>query len=112
MMTTNEGCNNIAFGFPAQNYVTQSTDCNSPNGAIGIINQNIFLGGTGNVTWEWSGGTPGPQGIYDLSPGTYSMTTTDEEGCEGIFFLEIEGEQLWLAAVGINFRKKGRKLNT
>lgn len=90
-----DGCDDIELTFPPATYITNSTNCNAPNGEV-TIHQNVFTGGHGNITWEWSAGTIGLHGLVDLSPGTYTLTATDEVGCEGIFNFEVGGEELWL----------------
>lgn len=52
-------------------------------------------GGTGTFTYSWSTGQIS-QSIENLSPGTYSLTVTDENGCTAEFSSEVTG------GVGVN----------
>lgn len=56
--------------------VTQPT-CNSGTGAVSA-NSN---GGTGSLFYSWSGGLGGSSTQNNLSAGTYTVTTTDANGC-------------------------------
>jgi hypothetical protein len=48
----------------------------------GVIVASVS-GGAGNYTYEWSNGETGSQ-IGSLSPGTYSLTATDQDGCTSV----------------------------
>ena len=47
-------------------------------------------GGTGDLTYGWSTGDT-TASIMDLSEGTYIVTATDENGCEAIDSIELDG---------------------
>ncbi len=55
-----------------------SCDPNSTN-SINVTVQ----GGTGNYTYEWSNGAT-TQNLENIAPGTYSLTVTDDNGCQAI----------------------------
>jgi len=49
-------------------------------------------GGDGNYTFTWSNGADTPQ-INNLSPGNYTATVTDSNGCSGVTSVEIADEE-------------------
>ena len=56
---------------------------------LGNARANAF-GGTGDITFEWSTNETGAQ-ILNLVAGTYSVTATDENGCEVSSTFDITG---------------------
>jgi len=64
---------------PLQGYIG-STDltCDNYNNGTMIAN---YSGGTGNISYNWSNGYNSPY-IINLPSGVYSLTVTDEAGCE------------------------------
>lgn len=67
-------------------YKSNADDCahGTCNGAIHMSS----IGGTGNITYNWNNGAT-TQNIDNLCPYTYSVTVSDEAGCEKIFNTEI-----------------------
>ena len=58
------------------------------NGSI----EPVFNGGFGNLGFVWAGPNVGgitDQNIFDLGPGTYSVTVTDDNGCSLVRSFEI-----------------------
>ncbi|MCB0396547.1 MAG: gliding motility-associated C-terminal domain-containing protein [Flavobacteriales bacterium] len=64
---------------PQINLTNDNSDCKNVNdGSI----TSVTLGGTAPFTYTWSSGHT-QANITGLSPGTYSVTVTDSEGCTG-----------------------------
>ncbi len=57
----------------------QNANCDQ---ILGSISSNVS-GGTGNYTFLWSNGATS-QNIENIASGTYSLTVTDENGCDAI----------------------------
>ncbi len=77
------GCSNVNFDFSA----TTSTDIacnNSNNGQIDLS----LTGGTAPYNYNWSNGTT-TQDLNNLSPGNYTVTVIDANGCEGTYSANI-----------------------
>ncbi len=90
-VTDANGCvNNTAFTItePTPLLVSPSVDditCNSDNdGAITLS----VSGGTGPYTYSWADG-PTSQNRSSLSPGNYTVTTTDANGCQDVKMITI-----------------------
>lgn len=66
--------------------ILQAPQCNSSND--GII-EVIVTGGVPPYTYTWGNGFPGPT-LSSLSPGIYSITVTDINGCSNIMEVELE----------------------
>lgn len=72
--------------FDADAVILQSPQCNSTNDGIIEI---IVTGGEPPYTYTWGNGLPGPT-LSGLSPGIYSITVTDVNGCSNIITVELE----------------------
>ena len=62
-------------------------------------------GGTGNLTYAWSGPdnfTSDSEDITELTAGTYTVTVTDELGCEGLISVELTEPELLEAAIAVD----------
>lgn len=83
LITDNNGCTNtqnIAVAQPAALLATitaTSTPCNATTGAVSAN----ASGGTGNLNYAWQPGGDTTASISSLSPGIYSVTITDANGC-------------------------------
>lgn len=66
---------------PLSTNVTSSTNagCNGIGGTVLVASS----GGTSGYSYLWDNGSTSPQ-QFNLNPGTYSVTTTDVNGCEHI----------------------------
>ena len=49
------------------------------DGAVGELH-SYTAGGTGQLSYEWTNGSSEPH-LFNVSPGIYGLTVTDEEGC-------------------------------
>ena len=67
----------ISYDQLALELVLVDVDCYGQNN--GLINA-IVSGGSGNYSFEWSNGET-TQAITNLSPGTYSVVVSDDNGC-------------------------------
>jgi len=65
---------------------TETATCSLANGSIDITGVN---GGTAPYTYEWSNGET-TEDLMDVAPGSYTVTATDANGCEGELTLEVE----------------------
>ncbi|MGF1564708.1 MAG: gliding motility-associated C-terminal domain-containing protein [Flavobacteriales bacterium] len=62
-------------------------------------------GGTGNLTYAWSGPdnfTSDSEDITELTAGTYTVTVTDELGCEGLLSVNLTEPELLEAAIALD----------
>ncbi|MEM6396909.1 MAG: gliding motility-associated C-terminal domain-containing protein [Bacteroidota bacterium] len=88
-VTDANGCfgeQTISLGDPEP--VSSETDIDQPtqnqNGSVTITTS----GGSAPYTYDWNNGLSGP--VQDnLDPGTYTVTVTDDNGCEEILFIDI-----------------------
>ncbi len=68
-----------------------------PDDPTGFIDANVS-GGTGGLTYEWSTGAD-TDIITDLLPGTYTVTVTDDNGCEGTASIDLITANLLTVAI-------------
>ena len=83
----------------------------SCNGATdGSIDVTV-TGGAGNYTYSWSSGQT-TEDLNDIGAGTYTLTVTDENGCEQDITVEItETEPLEISSTNtINVNCLGNQL--
>ncbi|MBK8112538.1 MAG: T9SS type A sorting domain-containing protein [Saprospiraceae bacterium] len=74
-----------AINLTVQN--TQNPTCfNTANGSISVS----ASGGNGGFFYDWSNGLSGAS-INGLTPGTYTVTATDINGCEAVKEIELTG---------------------
>jgi len=78
------------------NTVTPAT-CNlhSPDAAIAIS----VTGGTGTITYQWADG-PAIKDRSNLDPGTYTLTVTDENGCDTTEMITVPATTTVIANAG------------
>lgn len=80
----------IASGSGLNAFLTQESDnCNLSNGEANIT----MLAGNPPYSFQWSQGST-TQSINGLSAGIYTVTVTDDIGCEDFFNTEVEAEFL------------------
>jgi len=90
-VTDANGCTKVSSARVEQpqaisaNMVRKDVDCY--DSATGSLFAQVS-GGTPSYAYLWSNGQTG-QGAYDLEAGTYSLTITDEHGCEKSFEKEV-----------------------
>jgi hypothetical protein len=65
---------------PVPMTLTATSDVQCDEDALGTATATL-VGGLGNVTYTWSNGTQGQEATA-LTAGTYTVTVTDEAGCE------------------------------
>ncbi len=92
-VTDDNGCDQI-FNFninePATITMTSTVVDATCNGASnGSITLNTISGGTGPYSFLWSTGAT-TQNISGLATGAYSVTVTDDNGCDQIFNFNID----------------------
>jgi hypothetical protein len=77
-------------GEPEQLVVILEQVINQTDQSLGSIDISV-VGGFGNYTYEWSNGFL-TDDIADLISGNYTVTVTDENGCEAVLnvFVDIE----------------------
>jgi hypothetical protein len=82
--------------------VVRQSGCLGPNtGRIEVINPS----GKGNLTYTWSPSVSNGAFADNLSPGTYTVTVTDEDGCSWQQSVEIVAVQpLEFSIMSKNFR--------
>jgi gliding motility-associated-like protein len=82
--TDNTGCNavqNVVIGTPSVITITETispVNCGSIDGAI----TTAVSGGTGTYNYSWSPSGAITSSISNLVPGNYSLTVTDQNGCQ------------------------------
>ncbi|MCB9335301.1 MAG: choice-of-anchor L domain-containing protein [Flavobacteriales bacterium] len=94
IVTDDHGCtkdSTFTIFEPAQfTYTTasQNANCNQPDGWAAIIN---FAGGTGNYTYQWDANTANQitDTAFNLTPGTYDVTVTDENMCDTVISVTV-----------------------
>ena len=64
-------------------------DASGPQSANGSIQVNTVTGGTAPYDYFWSPGGSVADTLGNLSPGLYTLTVTDERGCEAIWTFEV-----------------------
>ena len=82
-ITDANGCtntNSFTVAQPAPISTSLTTTQPACNGGTGSITANSS-GGTGSLFYTWSGGLGGSGTVNNLSAGTYTVTTTDANGC-------------------------------
>ncbi len=77
---------------------TTPADCGVSNGSAAAF---VTSGGVGNLTYSWSNGGFGAV-IMGLSPGTYTVTLTDSNGCKAIASGNVGGGPGVFVNVNIN----------
>ncbi len=67
---------------------SQNANCNQPDGWAAIIN---FAGGTGNYTYQWDANAANQitDTAFNLIPGTYDVTVTDENMCDTVISVTV-----------------------
>ena len=79
-ITDNNGCTGVdsiaVTVIPTVNLTPTNTSCVGNDGTI----QNVVTGGTGVYTYLWSNGSTNAN-LNGLTPGTYYVTVTDNDGC-------------------------------
>ncbi len=72
-------------------YTTTPSGCHGDNGTA-TVNP---IGGTGAYYFNWNDPlTQGGQTAYQLAPGTYLVTVTDDAGCSGTMEIEVPDESI------------------
>ncbi|MCC6461871.1 MAG: hypothetical protein IT260_15455 [Saprospiraceae bacterium] len=90
--TSNVGCSGSKSGFvgnsdgPMITLVATNAGCSGTTGYIDIT----VTGGTPGYTFQWSNGNT-TQDLFNLSPGTYTVTVIDATGCMNIGSTVIAG---------------------
>ncbi|MEZ4962347.1 MAG: T9SS type A sorting domain-containing protein [Saprospiraceae bacterium] len=85
-ITDGENCTTVATVLITQPPLLEVNASATGQSVLGVNDGTATAnptGGTGNYTYLWSNGET-TQGIADLAPGVYSVTVTDENGCEAI----------------------------
>lgn len=68
-------------------------------GSTGTLMARPTNGDLSDYVYVWSNGATGPE-ITGVAPGTYSVTATDEEGCEGTATAEVRGVDVQVSLAG------------
>jgi hypothetical protein len=81
-----------------------SADINSTNvscngAADGTATLSSIVGGTGSLSIAWSTGATGVTGISGLSAGAYTVTISDENGCQLVLGVQITEPSLLTAVI-------------
>lgn len=123
IVTDSNGCTNAASTFVKDvdpiiledmGYTIYDAACNDDDGSISIYTPPS--GGSAPFTYSWSNGSSGQSQfengnvIYNLSAGSYSVTITDEEGCEAVAnFAVLEADLPEIYIVTINHTCMGEE---
>ena len=94
VITDENGCSlfeSIEINQPSEITATFTVTNESQSGANdGSISINTLSGGTGQISTLWSTGSTDNR-IENLSPGSYTVTFTDENGCEKVYQINVSG---------------------
>ena len=77
------GCSSVSFDFSAT--TTNDLTCNNSND--GQVNLSLN-GGSAPYSYNWSNGET-TEDLNNLTPGSYLVTVTDDNGCEGTYSVTI-----------------------
>ncbi len=72
---------NVTIGEPLQIILSTSdvdAFCNTPSGSASVT---IVQGGSGNLSYAWNPTGQSSQTASNLTPGVYTVTVTDQDGC-------------------------------
>jgi len=87
------------LGEPAPfTYTTASTNanCGNPDGTATV---NGFAGGTGGFTYDWGAGPQPSNTLTNLTPGPYSVTVADANGCDTTFSITVGNNAPFTATI-------------
>ena len=89
-------------------YVSYGVSCNgASDGAIDVA----VIGGTGIYTYAWSNGET-TEDLVGLAAGSYSVTVTDENGCEVSMSFEItESDAMEISGTTLDYVGYGVSCN-
>lgn len=96
------------FEMGASPTIVRPENCNASNGSISYGEESP-AGGTPPYLWMWSTGESSPYSIEGLSPGTYSLTVVDDNGCviEKTFGLTVPSDAGLLAVAAFEQPMEG-----
>ncbi len=96
------------FEMGASPAIVRPENCNADNGSISYGEESPS-GGTPPYLWMWSTGETSPYAIEGLSPGTYSLTVVDDNGCmiEKTFGLTVPSDAGLLAVAAFEQPTEG-----
>ncbi|MFQ5448179.1 MAG: T9SS type A sorting domain-containing protein, partial [Saprospiraceae bacterium] len=66
--------------------ILPASDGNTADGAVLI---GLVFGGTPPHAYQWSNGTM-EQSLHDVLPGPYSLTVTDADSCQNVFYFTVD----------------------